>query len=362
MTAPPPPDYTEVGPLQRLWRRSVPVLGLALFAAAAWVLHRELHQVRYREVAYALDHLPASRIALAVALTLLNYLVLTGYDQLAFAYIGRKVGWMKVVTASFVGYAISNNVGFSLLSGTSVRYRFYTRWGLSAAELSRIVVFYSGTFWLGLMALGGWSLAFFPHPGLLRLPGNVGARVLGGLLFAVALGYVGAAALQRRPARMRRWRMELPPLRVVVTQFVLSALDWALAAGVLYALLPPELKLSFSTFLGAFLAAQLLGLVSHVPGGVGVFEGAIILLLHPYVSGQALISSLVLFRVVYYLLPLSMALVIFIGDEAWLRRQHLARWGGVFGHLTMELAPKLLAVFTFLAGALLLFSGATPEE
>ncbi|HET8656954.1 MAG TPA: bifunctional lysylphosphatidylglycerol flippase/synthetase MprF [Longimicrobiaceae bacterium] len=362
MTAPPPPDYPETGPLQRLAGWAVPFLGAALFAAAVWVLHRELHQVRYRQVVQAFDALPPGRVAAAAVLTLLDYLVLTGYDQLAFAYVGRKVARTKVIVASFIGYAISNNVGFSILSGTSVRYRFYTRWGLSASELSRIVVFYSGTFWLGLMALGGWTLAFFPHPGMLRLPGNEGARALGGVLFATAVAYVVAAALVRGPVRLGRVRLWLPPPRIVLAQFAISALDWALAAAVLYALLPTTLRLSYDTFLGAFLVAQLLGLVSHVPGGLGVFEGAMIVLLRPYVSAQELLSSLVLFRVVYYLFPLTIALVVLVGDEAWLRRKHLARWGGVFGHLTVELAPKLLAVFTFLAGALLLFSGATPEE
>ena len=65
---------------------------------------------------------------------------------------------------SFLAYAISNNVGFAMLSGASVRYRFYTRWGVTAEELSRIVFSYSVTFWLGLLALGGLSLAVSPLP------------------------------------------------------------------------------------------------------------------------------------------------------------------------------------------------------
>jgi phosphatidylglycerol lysyltransferase len=356
------PESGEAPPEPRGLRGWIlPLTGVALFAASVWVLHSELRAVRYRELSLALRSLPRGRLLLAFVLTALNYLVLTGYDQLAFAYIGKRIARWRVAMASFVGYAISNNVGWSILSGTSVRYRFYTRWGLTAGELSRIVVFYSSTFWLGLLALGGWSLAVFPHPGLLRLPGNDGARALGALILVASLAYLAAAA-RDRPLRVGRVELRVPSLRLAISQFVLSSLDWALAAGVLYALLPPALGLTFGEFLGAFLAAQVIGLVSHVPGGLGVFEGAMIVLLRPYLPAQDLLSSLVLFRIVYYLFPLVVALTILVADEARLRRRHLARWGGIFGAMTVSIAPKLLAVFTFLAGALLLFSGATPSE
>jgi phosphatidylglycerol lysyltransferase len=196
MTGPlPESGAAEETPRWRAW--VMPLIGAALFIASILVLHGELQAVRYREVSAAFRSLPRGRVLLAFLLTVLNYLVLTGYDQLAFRFIGRTISRWRVALASFVGYAISNNVGWSILSGTSVRYRFYSRWGLTAGELSRIVVFYSSTFWLGLLALGGWSLAVVPHPGLLRLPGNAGARALGAAAFVVSvlyLGGVGAAA------------------------------------------------------------------------------------------------------------------------------------------------------------------------
>lgn len=360
MTGPlPETGAAEETPRWRGW--VMPLIGAALFIASILVLHGELQAVRYRQVSAAFRSLPRGRVLLAFLLTVLNYLVLTGYDQLAFRYIGRTISRWRVALASFVGYAISNNVGWSILSGTSVRYRFYSRWGLTAGELSRIVVFYSSTFWLGLLALGGWSLAVVPHPGLLRLPGNEGARALGAAAFVVSVLYLGAAAWGR-PLRAGRAEIRFPPLRLALAQFALSSLDWALAAGVLYALLPPELGLTFGEFLGAFLGAQILGLISHVPGGLGVFEGTMIVLLRPYLSAQELLSSLVLYRIVYYLFPLAVALGVLVGDEVKLRRHHLARWGGMFGAMTVTIAPKLLAVFTFLAGALLLFSGATPSS
>ncbi|HEX2092702.1 MAG TPA: bifunctional lysylphosphatidylglycerol flippase/synthetase MprF [Longimicrobiaceae bacterium] len=344
---------------ERRWRWVSPMVGALLFVAAVWVLHRELRQVRYREVADALLALPPWRILAALLITAANYAILTGFDLLGFEYIGKRIGVRKVAIASFTGYAISNNVGFALISGTSVRYRFYSRWGLTAAELSQVVLFYFGTFWLGLLVLGGTSLAFDPHPGLATLPGGALVRPIGFALLLCALGYAVAAALHRAPLRLGPVTIAFPPLRLVAGQFVLSTVDWALATGIFYFLLPPN-RLSFAELLSAFLAGQILGLLSHVPGGLGVFEGTMMLLLRPYLPVEQILSSLVLYRIFYYLIPLGAALGILVADEVYLRRHHLAHWSGVFGALTRQLAPKVLAVFVFLSGALLLFSGATP--
>src|SRR6185436_12737928 len=129
--------------------------------------------------------------------------------------------------------------------------------------------------------------------------------------------------------------------------------------AVLYALLPAG-RPPLITVLGAFLVAQLLGLASHVPSGVGVFEGLIILLLKPYFTSGALLPSLIVYRAVYYLLPLSVALVVLVADELSQRRAQAARVGAAFDWLTEQLTPRVLAVFTFIAGVILLFSGATP--
>ena len=141
----------------RRWTRLSPFVGLLLFAAALWVLNREVRHLSLHSLSESIRSLPRAAVALAALFTVLNYIILTGYDQLAFVYIRRPTSKWQVAMASFVGYAIANNVGFALLSGTSARYRFYSRWGLSGGDISRVVVFYSGTFWLGLIVLGSWS-------------------------------------------------------------------------------------------------------------------------------------------------------------------------------------------------------------
>ena len=169
-------------------RRAAPfVIGLALFVAALEVLRVELRAVTWREISADVWQTPRPRLLLALVLTALNYVALTGYDFLAFAYIGKSLRRLHVAAASFLAYAISNNVGMAMLSGGSIRYRFYTRWGVTAEELSRIVFSYSVTFWLGLFALGGLSLAVAPIPDVAGAPAR-------SLLVGAGMAPHGAAA------------------------------------------------------------------------------------------------------------------------------------------------------------------------
>jgi phosphatidylglycerol lysyltransferase len=266
----------------------------------------------------------------------------------------------RIALASFVGFAISANVGFALLSGTSARYRFYSRWGLTPADLSRVVLFYSVTIWLGLFVVGGGVLAFLPPPSAAGLERGW-LRAAGFVLLAVAAAYLTLAALRRRPLRAFGFEIPIPSLRLVPLQFVLGSADWLLSSAVLFALLPPG-AVGYPQVLGTFVAAQVVGVLSHVPGGLGVFESMVLLQLDGHVPTDALLGSLVLFRLTFFLLPLSAALMLLLLDEFRQRRDVVRQWGSTFGGLTFDLAPKVLSLFVFAAGALLLFSGATPPE
>jgi phosphatidylglycerol lysyltransferase len=336
-------------------------VSLTLFVVALLVLRRELHAVSYRELSTAVFSRDLSVLALAALLAAFNYLVLTGYDLMALRYVGRVLAPAKVMFASFVAYAIQYNVGLGWVSGASVRYRFYSRWGVTPGELSRIVVFYTTTFWIGLLTLGGFTLLLDPLPALHGLPGHQFSGAFGALLLTLCLAYALAALRQRGSLRLGRVELSLPAPRLVAGQFTLSILDWLLSATVAWVLLPAA-RPTFPLFVGAFLAAQLLAMISHVPGGVGVFETLMVLLLKPALPAAEVLPALLLFRAVYYLLPLVVALVLLVGDELLLRRDQARRMTAAFGSLTIELAPRLLAIFVFLAGAVLLFSGATPAE
>jgi phosphatidylglycerol lysyltransferase len=343
-------------------RHALPALaGLVIFMVALEVLRVELRAVSWSELTAAVVGVPRRQLALAIALTVLSYAVLTGYDQLAFAYIGKALPRGRIALTSFLAYAIANNVGFAMLSGASVRFRFYTRWGVTTGELSRIVFSYSVTFWLGLFALGGLGLVLTPLPGARALPAHQLVTLAGSLLMLIPVAYVAAATLHRKPLRLWRVELPMPSSRMAAAQLALSSIDWALAGAVLYVLLPPS-TLSFVAFLGLFFVAILLGMASLVPGGVGVFEGLLVLLLKPYLSAGQLLPALVVFRGVYYLMPLSLALIGLVVDDVGQRRDQAARVGAVLGRLTEQFTPRVLAIFTFLGGLILLFSGATPAS
>jgi phosphatidylglycerol lysyltransferase len=334
------------------------VIGLVLFVTALEVLRRELHSVSWRGLSAAIAGMPRGALLASIGLTSLNYAVLTAYDFIAFRSIGRHLPRWRVAGASFLAYAIANNVGFAMLSGASVRYRFYTRWGIGAEDFSRIVLSYSVTFWLGLLTLGGVSLAVSPLPSALGMPVPWAPALVGVLLTATCAVYVAAAWRQRGPLVVRGFELRFPSVRLALVQVVVSSIDWALAGAVVYALLPGGAP--FLAVLGAFLVAQVLGLAAHVPGGVGVFEGLMVLLLKPYFTSAQLVPALVVYRAVYYVLPLAIALVALLADEVRLRHAHAVRAAAFIGRMTEQLAPRLVAVCTFIAGVVLLFSGATP--
>lgn len=347
--------------LKRLAPFLKPLFILALFAIALRVLQETLAHYHYRDVIIYLSSLPADQIILAIVLTLAGYLVMTGYDTLAFRYIKQPFPYRKIALASFIGYAFNNNVGLSGIVGGSLRYRLYTAWRLSAVDIARVIAFCTISFWLGFILLGGTFFIAAPPqlPAGVHLPfGSV--RLLGFILLLPALTYFVWIALRREPVRVRQWEFELPSPGLFIAQVAVSSIDWIIAAGVLYILLPDSLPLTFVRFLGIFLLAQIAGVLSNIPGGLGVFEAVSLLFLAPFFSASAILGALVAFRAIYYLFPLFTATILLTTHEVVEKREGVARAWRIFGRWAPGIAPHLLAFTTFVGGAVLLFSGATP--
>jgi len=338
-----------------------PIAIIAVFALALRVLGTTLARYRYRDIVAYISSLPVDQIVLAIVLTLLGYLIMTGYDTLAFEYIRHPLPYRKIALASFIGYAFNNNVGLSGLVGGSLRYRLYTAWRLSAVEVAKVIAFCAISFWLGFVVLGGAFFILLPPeiPSSVHLPFN-SVRLLGILLLIPAAAYFAWIAIRREPIRIRQWEFELPTFGLFVAQITISSIDWIVAAGVLYILLPDSLPLSFTRFLGIFFLAQISGVASNVPGGLGVFEAVILIFLAPFYSASSILGALVAFRVIYYLLPLFIATILLATHEIVEKREGVARAWKIFGRWAPGIAPNLLAFTTFVGGAVLLFSGATP--
>jgi phosphatidylglycerol lysyltransferase len=346
---------------ERLRQSVGPVLGLLLFGAALAVLRHELGAYHYRDVVAGLQGLPRWRVGLAIALTAASYFTLTGYDALGLRYVGRSLEYRRIALASFVAYAFSHNLGLSFFGGSAVRFRLYSGWGLSAVEIAKILGFNVLTFWIGFLGLAGVAFVVEPAalPATLRLH-MASSRLVGALCVGALVAYLTWSAVRKTPLRWREWELTVPPLHLALAQVVVSAIDWTLAAAVLYALLPTATGLTFAVFLRAFLLAQVVGVASQVPAGLGVFETAIILSLASFAPGPALLSSLVAYRAIYYLLPLVVAGALLGAHETLERRAGVARVGQLFGRWVPEIVPQALAISTVLGGVILLASGATP--
>jgi phosphatidylglycerol lysyltransferase len=340
-----------------------PLFGLLLFAAALWVLHHQLRTYHFQDIMRHLGELPTHRLLLSLALTILSYVIMTGYDTLALRYIQHPLTYSKIALASFIGYAFSNSIGLSMIAGASVRYRLYSAWGLSALEITKVVAFCTLTLWLGFFFLGGVVFLVEPMrvPQALHLP-FTSIQPLGVMFLLLVGSYLLLNVLRKEPFKVRDLEFPLPSTRLFLVQITIASLDWALAGSVLYVLLPGSPNFSYYGFLGLFLLAQIAGMVSQIPGGLGVFESVILLLLSPALPASSIFGSLLVYRGIYYLLPLTVAAALLGTHEALLREKVVRQVVLSFSQWVPRLVPPFLAFTTFVSGVILLFSGATPAE
>jgi phosphatidylglycerol lysyltransferase len=339
----------------------LPLLGIFLFIVATVVLYRELRGESLHGILRHIEQIPRAQTGLAILITVLSYMVMTGYDLLALRYVGHHLAYGRIALASGIGYAFSNTIGFSMLAGASVRYRIYSAWGLSAAQITRMVVFCTLSLWLGFFALSGTVFVIdpLPLPNQLHLP-FADTRWAGGVLMLAAAGYIALIALSARSITIRNWEFRLPSLPLATGQITIAVSDWLLAALVLFVLMPKPGAIRFENFLGVFLLAQLAGLVSQVPGGLGVFESLFILLMPAHIPKPTLLGALVVYRGIYYLLPLMTATLALGATELARHRSILTHVGGAARLVLSRLFIPLASGAVFVAGTLLLFSGALP--
>ncbi|HET8726466.1 MAG TPA: bifunctional lysylphosphatidylglycerol flippase/synthetase MprF [Alphaproteobacteria bacterium] len=338
------------------------IFGLLVFGLALVALHHLLAEFQYREVVEHLRSLSWAAVAGAVALSAISYLTLAGYDLSALHYVGARLPFRTVFYASFTGYAISNNLGFTMLSGGSVRYRVYSAAGLPMPDVARVIVFCSVTFTVGICAVG--SAGFFLQPDLvarlLRLPVLV-VQGIAGLLIAILFGTLIVSMVLRRGIRIGRWTIDVPSPGLVLVQVLISSADILLTAAALYVLMPPT-DLGYGAFLGIYCAALLAGLISHVPGGIGVFESIVLIGLAGRAPAAGVLGALLAYRAIYYLLPLVLATMLLAGGELAEHRTRAAKVFRLMGPLADRLGPTAIATLVFASGVVLLISSATPGD
>ena len=339
--------------MNKIVHRIGPLLVVAVFMAAVWFLYRELKHYHYRDIRNAIGAIPTWRLLASLGLTIVNYVVLIGYDYLAMHAIRHPLSLGKISLASFTGFVTSYNFG-ALLGGTSVRYRLYSAWGLSAVEILQLVIMMAITFWVGAFALAGvvFIVRPFPIPDKLHVP-FTSVYPLGFVLLAISLGYVALAAFHRRTLHIRDRQFPLPGARMTLLQLSVAALDLCVAAGCLYVLVAHDITVGYWEFLGMYLLAVVVVLITHVPGGLGVFE-LILLTLSAPGSAPSMVAALLMFRIIYYLLPLMAAVLLLAGHEISLQRAAAERVWAAIGRWSEPIVASLLSWATLIAGMVLL--------
>ena len=350
----------------KAWLRHIPaLLGVALLLGAIYVVQQEFRHLKLHDIGESLRAIPVSALVFSFVWTFLSYFILTFYDRLGTIYAGHKVSYGRVAFASFCAYSLSHNLGFAAVSGAAVRYRLYAHWGLTPLQIGKTVAFCSLTFALGGLVLGGAILLVEPHA-IPYFGQHLATIILRGIGIGLWLVVVAYVTLSRAIGSFQilGHTIELPGWRMALVQVVLATVDVATTATIFFALLPAAPGLTWLIFLGVYVSSYTAGLAANVPGGIGVFDAAMLFGLTPYMEPPQIVGAIVIFRLFYYIIPLFLAGALFAGNEIVLRG------GGFFKHIARLSAPQAIgrwsepdfAVTTAtgavgLCGAMLLFLG-----
>lgn len=332
------------------------VAGLGIAA-----LDHLLAGMQWAQVRAAFHALPPAGIAASLVFTVLSYLALTFYDHLALRIIDRPLGWPTAALASFCSYTLSHNLGLALLTGGSARLRIYGAAGLGPGDVARIIASASLAFWGGVFTLAALAMALHPASiGIGPLTISPAAqRVIGGGLLAGAIALIAGLGHSARPVHLLGWTLTLPSRAQAMAQIGIAMVDLALASAALFILVPHASLMLYPAFFLGYALAIIVALISHVPGGIGIFE-AVILALLPGIDRPSLVTALIAYRILYYLLPLLVAILLIAAHEGHAWRSPARRVLGGAETLARAIAPTMLAALVAVGGTILLVSGSLP--
>lgn len=291
------------------WHRIGFLLSITIVGAALVVLARTLHDIDVQEVFAAIRAVEMRDIAIAGLFVAAAYFTLTFYDLFALRTVGRDdVPYRIAALAAFTSYSIGHNVGASAFTGGAVRYRVYSAWGLSAIEVAKVCFIAGLTFWLGNVTVLGLGVAYHPEAAsaIDQLPPWLN-RAIALAALAGLCGYVAWVWNTPRIIGRSNWEVTLPSGPLTLLQIAIGIIDLACCAAAMYMLVPNEPQLGFITVGVIFVAATLLGFASHSPGGLGVFDAAMLVALWQY-DKETLLAGLLIFRLLYYIVPFASAL------------------------------------------------------
>lgn len=276
----------------------------------AWLIVRQARTIEWDEVLDALRALPVALVAGAALMAACSFALYTTFDLLGRHLTGHRLRAPTVMGVAFISYAFNLNFG-SLVGGVAFRYRLYSRLGLRASDITRVLGFSMLTNWIGYLVVAGLAFALSP----LALPpewriDSGGLRILGRVLVAVGIAYLALCAFAGgRSLSVRGHVLEVPSLRMGLVQMGVSMANWSLMGAIVWLLL--QGRVDYPQVLAVLLVAAVAGVITHVPAGLGVLEAVFVALLSHQVAQGPLLGALLAYRAVYYLLPLVVAVLLY---------------------------------------------------
>ena len=287
----------------------------AFFGLVAYLLVSQARTIEWSQVLASLQNYPVLDTWKAIALAAASYLLYSCFDLLGRHYTGHTLRVPTVMLLTFVSYAFNLNLG-SVVGGIAFRYRLYSRLGLAVGTITRVMSFSMLANWMGYLLLAGLVFSF--QPPALPASWKIDAfqlRLIGFLLLALAAAYLGACAFSRRRSfSLRGHEIELPSLRLAGLQLAMGAGNWLLMSGIVFVLL--QHRIDYFSVASVLLLAGIAGVITHIPGNLGVLEAVFLTLLSHRMAPHDLLAGLVAYRVIYFLMPLLAAALIYLVMEA----------------------------------------------
>jgi uncharacterized membrane protein YbhN (UPF0104 family) len=303
------------------WKRLGIAASLIIIAFAITTLVRTLKGVNTGVILTALTELPPHHIALAALCVIGAFCTLTFYDFFALRTIGKKhVPYRIAALSSFTSYTIGHNIGATMFTGGAIRFRIYSDYGLSAIDVAKICFLSGLTFWLGNLFVLGFGMALHPWAASAMdlLPPAMNRLIALGCLAGIAAYFVWLVmGKNRRELGQNGWKVILPSARLTLLQVLIGVVDLGFCAMAMYLLMPADPGIDFISLAVVFILATLLGFASHAPGSLGVFDAAMLVAL-PEFGREQLLATLLVFRILYFLIPFGISISIMGTREFWL--------------------------------------------
>jgi uncharacterized membrane protein YbhN (UPF0104 family) len=289
-------------------------IAIAIIVLASFLLYRTLSGYSLNDIVQSIKAIPPSRLLLAGLFAAGSYFCLSWFDWLALRYVDKPLPYRQAALASFCSLSLGHNIGFAALSSGAVRYRFYSRWGLRPGDIAWVIVFCGVTVGLGLITLAGLSLLLRPDLAA-KITGIAPslAIIIGLLCLAVSAVYLAAAAFVRRRLTIKGWSLPMPEFNLAFAQIAAGSANFACVAACLHQTLTAVADVPYFAVAAAYVIANGIALLTHVPGGLGVIESVMMLLL----PGGKTIGALVMFRMIYFLVPLCIGGPLFAITELY---------------------------------------------